>query len=66
MEAYKDQAYSNRVIACILKRASQTINNAVNRRTVRTITSDNGSEFSGINELIKDIPDVFCASIGFP
>src|SRR5690625_64637 len=38
IEAYKEPGYSNRKIARILKRAPQTINNAVNRGTVRTIT----------------------------
>lgn len=37
IEAYKEQGYSNRKIARILKRAPQTINNAINRGTVRTI-----------------------------
>lgn len=37
IEAYKEQGYSNREIADILGRVPQTINNAVNRGTVRTI-----------------------------
>src|SRR5690625_4621375 len=37
IESYKELGYSNRKIARILKRAPQTINNAVNRGTVRTI-----------------------------
>src|SRR5699024_2604561 len=37
IEAYKDLNYSNRKIARILGRAPQTINNAVNNGTVRTI-----------------------------
>lgn len=37
IEAYKELGYSNRKIARILKCAPQTINNAVNRGTVRTI-----------------------------
>src|SRR5690625_2571334 len=37
IEGYKELNYSNRKIARILKRAPQTINNAVNRGTVRTI-----------------------------
>src|SRR5690625_3867088 len=38
IEGYKELGYSNREIARILKRAPQTINNAVNQGTVRTIT----------------------------
>src|SRR5690625_4393185 len=37
IEGYKELNYSNRKIARILGRAPQTINNAVNRGTVRTI-----------------------------
>lgn len=37
IEGYKELEYSNRAIARILKRAPQTINNAVRRGTVRTI-----------------------------
>lgn len=37
IEGYKNLGYSNRAIARSLKRAPQTINNAVNRGTVRTI-----------------------------
>src|SRR5699024_2881898 len=37
IEGYKELGYSNREIARILKRAPQTINNAVNQGTVRTI-----------------------------
>jgi len=37
IEAYKELGYSNRKIARILGRVPQTINNAVNRGTVRTI-----------------------------
>src|SRR5690625_4468180 len=37
IEAYKELGYSNRKIARILNRAPQTINNAINRGTVRTI-----------------------------
>lgn len=37
IEAYKELGYSNRKIARILNRWPQTINNAVNRGTVRTI-----------------------------
>jgi len=37
IEGYKELGYSNRAIARILKRAPQTINNAVNQGTVRTI-----------------------------
>jgi len=37
IEGYKALGYSNRAIARILERAPQTINNAVNRGTVRTI-----------------------------
>lgn len=37
IEGYKEIGYSNRTIARILKRAPQTINNAVKRGTVRTI-----------------------------
>ncbi|WP_436871855.1 IS30 family transposase [Mammaliicoccus sciuri] len=37
IEGFKEQGYSNREIARILKRAPQTINNAVNQGTVRTI-----------------------------
>lgn len=37
IEGYKELGYSNRAIARILKRAPQTIHNAVNRGTVRTI-----------------------------
>ncbi|MGM8214831.1 IS30 family transposase [Bacillaceae bacterium W0354] len=37
IEGYKELGYSNRKIALILGRAAQTINNAVNRGTVRTI-----------------------------
>src|SRR5690625_2475751 len=37
IEGYKELGYSNRAIARILNRAPQTINNAVNRGTVRTI-----------------------------
>lgn len=37
IEGYKELGYSNRAIARILKRAPQTINNAINRGTVRTI-----------------------------
>src|SRR5699024_11739557 len=37
IEGYKDVGYSNRKIARILNRAPQTINNAVNQGTVRTI-----------------------------
>jgi len=37
IEGYKELGYSNRKIARILDRAPQTINNAVNRGTVRTI-----------------------------
>ncbi len=37
IEAYKVLEYSNRAIARFLKRAPQTINNAVQRATVRTI-----------------------------
>src|SRR5690625_4399849 len=37
IEAYKELGYSNRKIARILNRCPQTINNAVNRGTVRTI-----------------------------
>src|SRR5690625_2394742 len=37
IEGYKELGYSNRKIARILNRAPQTINNAVNRGTVRTI-----------------------------
>lgn len=37
IESYKELGYSNRKIARILKRAPQTINNAIKRGTVRTI-----------------------------
>jgi len=37
IEAYKDLGYSSRKISHILGRALQTINNAVNQGTVRTI-----------------------------
>src|SRR5690625_7846281 len=37
IEGYKELGYSNRAIARILNRAPQTINNAVNQGTVRTI-----------------------------
>src|SRR5690625_480394 len=37
IEGYKELGYSNRAIARFLQRAPQTINNAVNRGTVRTI-----------------------------
>lgn len=37
IEGYKELGYSNRKIARILNRAPQTINNAVNQGTVRTI-----------------------------
>src|SRR5690625_3541924 len=37
IEGYKELGYSNRAIARILERAPQTINNAVNQGTVRTI-----------------------------
>ena len=37
IEAYKELKYSNRAIGRILKRSAQTINNAVNQGTVRTI-----------------------------
>ncbi len=37
IEGYKELGYSNREIAGILKRAPQTINNAAQRATVRTI-----------------------------
>lgn len=37
IEAYLDLNYSNQKIARILGRAPQTINNAVNNGTVRTI-----------------------------
>src|SRR5690625_6877991 len=37
IEGYKELGYSNRAIARILNRALQTINNAVNQGTVRTI-----------------------------
>jgi len=37
IEAYKELGYSNRKIARILNRAPQTINNAINQGTVRTI-----------------------------
>src|SRR5690625_1941878 len=38
IEGYKEVEYSNRKIARIIKRALQTLNNAVNRGTDRTIT----------------------------
>src|SRR5690625_5586477 len=37
IEVYKELGYSNRKIARILNRVPQTINNAINQGTVRTI-----------------------------
>src|SRR5699024_8199991 len=62
IEAYKELGYSNRKIARILNRAPlyKRIGNKASS-LFKTMTSDNGSEFAGIHELLKHKTAVFFA-----